>query len=291
MLSTREIKQRIRSVTSIKQITRAMEMVAASRLKKVESRVHASRAYTDKMRQVLNHLVASQSLDTTSSCFVDKLGDVPVIMVILITADKGLCGAYNNNVIHSFVRFAKEHADKTIKLVLIGKKGYYYFSKKAYSIEKYFPENVEKIGYAKIKGLASHLIKEYEEGGFGQLHVFFTKFQSMMRFVPTGIRLMPIGKGEFESNEKIQSGYIFEPSADQILDRLSPKYIETQIYQCILESLTSEYAARRTAMIAATKNAGEVIEDLVRTYNKARQEVITKELLEVVSGAEALIKA
>ncbi|MEK7297831.1 MAG: ATP synthase F1 subunit gamma, partial [Planctomycetota bacterium] len=256
MLSTREIKQRIRSVTSIKQITRAMEMVAASRLKKVESRVQASRTYTDKMRQVLGHLVASQSLDTTSSCFVDKSGEVPVIMAILITADKGLCGAYNNNVIHSFVRFAKEHADKTIKLVLIGKKGYYYFSKKEYSIEKYFPENVEKISYTKIKELASKLISGYEAGGFGQLHVFFTKFQSMMRFVPTGIRLMPIGKGEFESNEKIQGGYIFEPSADQILDRLSPKYIETQIYQCILESMTSEYAARRTAMIAATKNAG-----------------------------------
>ena len=291
MLSTREIKQRIRSVTSIKQITRAMEMVAASRLKKVESRVQASRTYTDKMRLVLSHLVASQSLDTTSSCFVDKSGEVPVIMAILITADKGLCGAYNNNVIHSFVRFAKEHADKTIKLVLIGKKGYYYFSKKEYSIEKYFPENVEKISYTKIKELASKLISGYEAGGFGQLHVFFTKFQSMMRFVPTGIRLMPIGKGEFESNGKIQGDYIFEPSADQILDRLSPKYIETQIYQCILESMTSEYAARRTAMIAATKNAGEVIEDLVRTYNKVRQEVITKELLEVVSGAEALIKA
>lgn len=291
MLSTREIKQRIRSVTSIKQITRAMEMVAASRLKKVESRVHASRVYADKMRLIFSHLMASPSLDTANPCFVDKSGDIPVIKIILITSDKGLCGAYNNNVIQSLVRFTKEHAGKTIKLILIGKKGNYYFSKKAYSVEKYFPENVEKIGYTQVKTLVSQLISGYEAGEFGQLYVFFTKFQSMLRFVPTGIRLMPIEKSGLESKEKLESNHIFEPSADQILERLFPKYIETQINQCILESLTSEYAARRVAMIAATDNAGDVIEDLTRTYNKARQETITKELLEVVSGAEALLNA
>lgn len=291
MLSTREIKQRIRSVTSIKQITRAMEMVAASRLKKVESRVQASRAYADKMRQVLCHLVASPSLESANPCFVDRSAENPVIKVVLITADKGLCGSYNNNIIQQLVRFARDHAGKTIKLILIGKKGNYYFSKRDYMIEKYFPENVEKIGFAQVKELTSQLIRGYEAGEFGQLYVFFTKFQSMMRFVPTGLRLMPIDRGAFDSKEKIQGEHIFEPSADLILNRLFPKYIETQMYQCILESLTSEFAARRVAMIAATENAGEVIEDLVRTYNKARQESITKELLEVVSGAEALVKA
>ncbi len=291
MLSTREIKQRIRSVTSIKQITRAMEMVAASRLKKVESRVQASRAYADKMRQVLSHLVASPSLGSANPCFVDRSAENPVIKVVLITADKGLCGSYNNNVIQLLVRFARDHVGKTIKLILIGKKGNYYFSKRDYMIEKYFPENVEKIGFAQVKELTSQLIRGYEAGEFGQLYVFFTKFQSMMRFVPTGLRLMPIDRGAFDSKEKIQGEHIFEPSADLILNRLFPKYIETQMYQCILESLTSEFAARRVAMIAATENAGEVIEDLVRTYNKARQESITKELLEVVSGAEALVKA
>jgi len=291
MLSTREIKQRIRSVTSIKQITRAMEMVAASRLKKVEMKVQASRAYADKMRQVLSHLVASPSLDTASPCFVDKSAANPVIKVILITSDKGLCGAYNNNIIQTFVKFAKEHAGKTIQLTLIGKKGNYYFSKRAYSVEKYLPENVEKIGYAQVKALASELISGYEAGEFGQLYIFFTKFQTMMRFSPMCIRLMPIEKGALESGEKLQGEYIFEPSADQILNRLFPKYIETQMYQCLLESLTSEYASRRMAMLAATDNAGEMIEELTRTYNKARQEAITKELLEVVSGAEALVKA
>ncbi len=290
MLSAKEIKQRIRSISSIKQITRAMEMVAASRLKKVESRVLASRAYTGRMHQILNHLVSSSSLETAHPCFAERAHEIPVIKIILITADKGLCGAYNNNVIQKVVKFAKEHADKTIRLVHIGKKGNLYFSKGGYSIEKYFPENVEKFGYSQVKALASHLFNGYEAGEFGQLYVFFTKFNTVMQSFPSHIQLLPVEKGAFETKEKLSREYIFEPLADQIIEHLFPKYIETQIYQCILESLTSEYAARRVAMIAATENAGEMIDELTRSYNKARQETITKELLEVISGAEALIK-
>lgn len=290
MLSTREIKQRLRSITSIKQITRAMEMVAASRLKRVESRVVASRAYTERMQQVLSHLVSSPSLETSLSCFTEKGLENPVIKVILITADKGLCGAYNNNIIQKVVRFIKEQTGKQVKLILLGRKGNLYFSKRDYTIEKYFQENVEKFGYNQVKELATQLIKGYEAGEFGQLHLFFTKYHTAMQSLPTGMRLLPIEKGSFESKEKSKGEYIFEPSADQILGNLFPKYIETQLYQCILESMTSEYAARRVAMIAATENAGEMIEELTRTFNKARQEAITKELLEVVSGAEALVR-
>ena len=290
MLSTKEIKQRIRSITSIKQITRAMEMVAASRLKKVESRVLASRAYTERMQQVLTHLVSSGSTDTTHAWLAEKEIENPVIKIVLITADKGLCGAYNNNIIQSVVKFIKENADKTFRLIHIGKKGNLYFSKGGYSIEKYFPETVEKFGYNQVQMLASQLIDGYEAGEFGQLHVFFTKFHTVMQSFPKRIRLLPLEKGTFESKEKVMGGYIFEPSADKILERLFPKYIETQLYQCILESMTSEYAARRVAMIAATENAGEMIDELTRSYNKARQETITKELLEVVSGAEALVR-
>lgn len=290
MLSTREIKQRLRSITSIKQITRAMEMVAASRLKKVESRVLASRAYTEKMQQVLSHLVSTSSLETAHPCFAEKDQENPIVKVILVTADKGLCGAYNNNIIQKTVRFVAEQANKQVKLILLGRKGYLYFSKRNYIIEKYFPENVEKFGYNQVKELATQLIKGYEAGEFGQLHLFFTKYHTAMQSFPTSMRLLPIEKGAFESKEKSKGEYIFEPSAEQILNHLFPKYIETQLYQCILESLTSEFAARRVAMIAATENAGEMIDELTRTYNKARQEAITKELLEVVSGAEALVR-
>ncbi len=291
MLSTREIKQRIRSITSIKQITRAMEMVAASRLKKVESRVLASRAFTEKMHAVLSHLVSS--LEGTHPWFAEKEQKVPVIKVILVTADKGLCGAYNNNVIQKVVKFIKEKTVQEIKLTLIGKKGYSYFSRGKYAslIEKYIPESVEKLGYSHVQTLADQLIKGYERNEFCELHLFFTKFHTVMQSFSTSMRLLPIDKGAFESKEKKAGGeYIFEPTAAQIVDYLFPKFIETRLYQSILESLTSEYAARRVAMIAATENAGEMIEELTSSYNKARQAAITKELLEVVSGAEALVK-
>ncbi|MFO0792933.1 MAG: ATP synthase F1 subunit gamma [Candidatus Brocadiaceae bacterium] len=290
MLSTKEIKQRIRSISSIKQITRAMEMVAASRLKKVESRVVASRTYTEKMHSVLSHLVSS--LENAHPWFSEKGLENPTIKVILITADKGLCGAYNNNIIQKVVRFIREKTDKKIKLILIGKKGYLYFSKSKYAdlIEKYIPEGTEKLGYNQIQEIASRLIKEYEGNEFGELHIFFTRFVSMMQSSPTTMRFLPIEKGAFASQEKPQGEYIFEPSAEQIINHLFPKFVETRLYQCILESLTSEYAARRVAMIAATENAGEMIEELTRSYNKARQESITKELLEIVSGADALTR-
>ena len=288
MLSTKEIKQRIRSITSIKQITRAMEMVAASRLKKVETRVLASRAYTERMQQVLSHLASSMPSEKSHPLFTKKEGGIPVIKIVLITADKGLCGAYNNNIIQKTLKFIKENTGKPIRLIHIGKKGNLYFSKGGYTIEKYFPENVEKFGYNQVKTLVSQLIDGYEAGEFGQLYLFFTKFNTMMQYSPTSVRLLPMGKDTFKSKVIAKGEYIFEPSAEQIIEHLFPKYIETQIYQCILESLTSEYAARRVAMISATENAGEMIDELTRSYNKARQETITKELLEIVSGAEAL---
>lgn len=293
MLSTREIKQRIRSITSIKQITRAMEMVAASRLKKVESRVLASRAYTDRMHQMLSHLVSSaSSLETAHPCFVERAHEIPVIKIILITADKGLCGAYNNNIIKKVVEFIQVHANKKVKLILVGKKGNTYFSKGNYvsAKERYIPEPVEKFGYDKMQALAAQLIGGFEKGEFGELHIFFTKFHTVMQSFPSHIQLLPVEKDAFETKEKLHREYIFEPSADQIIENLFPKYIESQLYQCILESLTSEFAARRVAMIAATENAGEMIDELTHTYNKARQEAITKELLEVISGAEALVR-
>ena len=290
MLSTREIKQRIRSITSIKQITRAMEMVAASRLKRVESRVIASRTFTGKMHQVLSRLISSSTPEKSHPLFTDKEHEAENVRIVLITGDKGLCGAYNNNIIKKVVEFIQAHASKKVKLTLIGKKGNIYFSKGKYAPakERYIPEPVEKFGYDKAQALVSQLIEGYEKGEFGELYIFFTKFHTVMQSFATSIRLLPLEKDILDSKGELVGEYIIEPSADQILDHLFPKYIETQIYQCILESLTSEFAARRVAMIAATENAGEMIDELTHTYNKARQEAITKELLEVISGAEAL---
>ena len=291
MLSTREIKQRIRSITSIKQITRAMEMVAASRLKRVESRVIASRTFTGKMHQVLSRLISCSPPEKSHPLFTDKEHEAENVRIVLITGDKGLCGAYNNNIIKKVVGFIQAHTSKKVKLILVGKKGTSFFKRKVCACKgKIHSEPVEKFGYDKVQPLVAQLIDGYKKGEFGELHIFFTKFHTVMQSFATSIRLLPLEKDILDSKGKLSGEYIIEPSVDQILDHLFPKYIETQLYQCILESLTSEFAARRVAMIAATENAGEIIDELTRTYNKARQEAITKELLEVISGAEALVQ-
>ena len=150
-------------------------------------------------------------------------------------------------------------------------KGNTYFSKGNYASakERYIPEPVEKFGYDKVQALAAQLIEGYEKGEFGELHIFFTKFHTVMQSFAMGIRLLPLEKDTFDSKGKLVGEYIIEPSVDQILEHLFPKYIETQIYQCILESLTSEFAARRVAMIAATENAGEMIDELTHTYQQS----------------------
>ncbi|MDO8137099.1 MAG: ATP synthase F1 subunit gamma [Candidatus Brocadiales bacterium] len=287
MLSTREIKQRIKGITNIQQITRAMEMVAANRLKKAEARVLAARPYHEKIGQLLNFLAANAMGKTH---YLLKERDVKTIRILVITSDKGLCGAYNTNILQHVLRFLKENSHKEIRPIIMGKKGFLFFQKRRHQIEKYFPEAVERLGTAHITELTRQLITDFEQGAYQELHLFFTKFATVMKCIPTGIKLLPIEPKETPEKGAYRVDYIFEPYAEEIFSRLFPKYLESCIRQALWESLASEYAARRVAMIAASENAEEIINDLTRSYNKARQEVITKELLEVVSGAEALLR-
>ena len=282
MQSTREIKSRIKGVTNIQQITRAMEMVAANRLRKAEARLMAARPYTERMGQLLNYL-ASNFIGKTHSLLKEK--EVKVIKLIVITSDKGLCGAYNTNILQYVQKFIRENPNKEIQLTLIGRKGFLFFQKRNHPIEKYFLEGVEKLEQADIIKFINNLIKDFQKGTYQELHLFFTKFITMMKGAVTGVKLLPL---EGEPEKAIRPDYIFEPSEEDIFNAMSPKYLENYIQHAIWESLTSEYAARRVAMIAASENAEEMISELTRSYNKARQEAITRELMEVVSGAEAL---
>lgn len=283
MQSTREIKSRIKGVTNIQQITRAMEMVAANRLRKAEARLMAARHYTERMRQLLNYL-ASNFIGKTHYLLKEK-EEVKVIKLIVITSDKGLCGAYNTNILQYVQKFIRENPNKEIQLTLMGRKGFLSLQKRNHPIEKYFPEGVEKLEQADIMELVDNLIRDFQKGTYQELHLFFTKFVTMMKGAVTGVKLLPI---EGEPEKAIRPDYIFEPSEEEIFNAMSPKYLENYIRHAIWESLTSEYAARRVAMIAASENAEEMIGELTRSYNKARQEAITRELMEVVSGAEAL---
>ena len=283
MQSTREIKSRIRGVTNIQQITRAMEMVAANRLRKAEARLLASRHYTERMGHLLNYL-ASNFIGKTHYLLKEK-EEVKAIKLIVITSDKGLCGAYNANILQYVQKFIRENPNKEIHLTLMGRKGFLFFQKRNHPIEKYFLEGVEKLEQADITKLVENLIIDFQKGTYQELHLFFTKFVTMMKGAVSGVKLLPL---EGKPEKAIRPDYIFEPSEEEIFNAMAPKYLENYIQHAVWESLTSEYAARRVAMIAASENAEEMISELTRSYNKARQEAITRELMEVVSGAEAL---
>jgi F-type H+-transporting ATPase subunit gamma len=294
MESSRDIKNRIKSITNIKQITRAMEMVAANRLKKAEGRATSSRPYTQNITSILSNLTGSTP---EKAHFVEPKEEVKKIMVLLITSDKGLCGAYNTNAIQNTVRFLKENSEKEITLHLMGKKGNIFFRNRPYTIGEYYTETVEEIGLSSLKAgdhkvseIVAKMIEDFEGGNFDEIHLFYTKFKTVMKSNPAKVRLLPLENIDAEAGDKkaLQGDSILEPSSEAIFSKLLPKYLECQLRQAIFESLTAEYASRRMAMIAASENAEEIIGDLTQIYNKARQEAITKELLEVVSGSEAM---
>ncbi len=287
MLSTREIKERIRGVTNIQKITRAMEMVAASRLRRAEARVVASRPYNEKLTGLLNYL-ATTTVGQTHHLL--KPRDTKVIKVLLITSDKGLCGSYNTNIMQHAVRFVRQNSDKDVRLTLIGKKGKTFFRGRRFNIETNVPHDVEKISEEQIKELASQFIADYESGACDQVQIFFTRFVTIMRGAPTSLKLLPVETEADEETKRVASmtDYIFEPTAEELFSGLFPKYVESAIRCAIYEALAAEFAARRVAMISASENAAEMIDDLKRSFNRARQETITKELLEIVSGAEAI---
>jgi F-type H+-transporting ATPase subunit gamma len=294
MESTRDIKNRIKSITNIKQITRAMEMVASNRLKKAEGRALSSRPYTQNITSILSNLTGSTP---EKAHFVEPKEDVKKIMVLLITSDKGLCGAYNTNAIQNTVKFLKENSEKEITLHLMGKKGNIFFRNRPYTIGEYYTETVEEIGLSSLKAgdhkvseIVAKMIEDFEDGSFDEIHLFYTKFKTVMKSNPAKVRLLPLENIDAEAGDKkaLQGDSILEPSSEAIFSKLLPKYLECQLRQAIFESLTAEYASRRMAMIAASENAEEIIGDLTQIYNKARQEAITKELLEVVSGSEAM---
>ncbi len=299
MDSIRDIKRRIKSIKNIQQITRAMEMVAANRLKKAEARALAARPYTQNITNVLSHI--TESTPEKAHFFAPK-EEVKKIMVILITSDKGLCGAYNTNVIQHTLKFIRENAGKELKLHLLGKKGNIFFQNRPYTIEQFYTDTVEQLGISslqadnnKITEIAEKIISDFEDGVFDEIHLFFTKSKTVMKSEPGRFRLLPIKNADADSEEtekqkNVMGDYILEPSSEAIFSNLLPRYIESQLRQAIFESLTAEFAARRVAMIAASENAEEIIGELTQTYNRARQGAITKELLEVVSGSEALAK-
>ena len=282
MANLKEIRNRISSVSSTMQITSAMKMVSAAKLKKAQDAITAMRPYSDKLTQMLVDL--SSSVDFENEFLQAR--KVENVLVVCITSNRGLCGAFNSNVIKECIGLANSFSDP-VSFFCIGKKGNDILSKNHNVIESN-NEIFDDLTFENISIIADLLMKKYLDKEFDKIHVVYNKFKNAATQIVTKEQFLPIENNTSNDLEKGSSDYIFEPSQIEIISELIPKSLKTQLYKSIRDSYASEHGARMTAMHKATDNATELRDQLKLTYNKARQAAITNEILEIVGGAEAL---
>jgi F-type H+-transporting ATPase subunit gamma len=289
MASLLDMRRRIKSVKNTQQITKAMKMVAAAKLKRAQDRVTAARPYAQKMSQVLGNLSARIG-DEFSSPLLDARGDEKYL-VVLVSADKGLAGAFNANVIKATQAFIGENSGRTIQMMPVGRKGRDFFKRRemVFTEEYVGLTGAGRVEYKDAAEIAQKIIKTFtEDETIDKVFLVFTEFKTVLSQKPVIEQLLPIPKIEQEDAASgAQAEYIYEQPPAEIFGKLLPKQVETQIYRAMLESIASEQGSRMTAMDSASKNAGELIDTLTLNMNRIRQAAITKEIIEVVSGAAA----
>src|SRR5262245_2582038 len=288
MPTLRDIRRRIRSVESTQKITRAMKLVAAAKLRRAQERILAARPYASKMAELLGHLVASaESSDGAVHPLLEQR-EGPRRLIVIITADKGLAGAFNANIIRRSLEFIRESNTTALALVVVGRKARDFYRRRPYTIKRDLIGFWDRLAYSHAAELADYFMAEYLAGEVDEVHLIYNEFHSVALQRPVRQQLLPIPRAHVEGGGEAPVEYIYEPSPEAILGDLLPRHVRTQVYRALMESLAGEYGARMTAMEAATQNAKEMIDVLTIQYNKARQERITKELLDIVGGAEAL---
>lgn len=283
----RQLKRRIRSVQSTQKITRAMEMIAASRILKAQGRVRAARPYAEQIHEVIKGLAVSNEV-RQHPLLIQR--DVERVAVIVNTSDRGLAGAYNANVLRVAERTIREEEDRgrAVELYVVGKKGAGYFAYRGRRAENVWPGVSDYPTIDAASGIAEVVRTRYAEGTIDRVWLVYTDFKSALTQEPVRMQLLPVKPEEFSGGEQIAPEFIFEPSQPELLELLIPRYIDAKVFHGLLESSASEHAARQRAMKAATDNAREVSANLSRIMNQARQEQITTEITEIVGGAEAL---
>jgi F-type H+-transporting ATPase subunit gamma len=297
MPSLLDLRRRIRAVKSTQQITKAMKMISASKLRRAQDRVVGARPFALQMQRVLNSLASRVDSSSHPLLAEREDGAEPKVLLIVVTADKGLCGGFNTNIIKAASSFINK-AGSPIALGLVGRKGRDFFKRRNFEVRFEEIGVFQRVKYADAKRIAEAAIEEFTSGRVSKVFIVYNEFKSVMQQRVTTEQLLPIPKGELRSADLRagQSGkapvagdvdYIYEPGPTQILGDLLPKHIEIQVYRALLESAAAEHAARMTAMDAATKNSGEIIDSLTLYMNKVRQAAITREIIEVVSGASA----
>jgi F-type H+-transporting ATPase subunit gamma len=287
MPSLRDIQRRIRSVKSTQQITKAMEMVAAAKLRKAQVRAEQARPYSEKMELILSNLSAAVVRPGTPPphAYFEQRPAAKTTLV-LVTADRGLCGSFNAYLIRKATAYLQDFAPEDVELVCVGKRGFDWFKKRQWPIWTKHLDFGGNMDLARVRGITSELTSRFISGETDRIDLIYTKFISTARSEVTQMRFLPVESGATES--EAQSDYIFEPDPAAIFSDLMPRYATTVLQTAMAESFASEHAARMMAMGGATKSAGEMIDSLTLQFNKARQAAITKELLDIVGGAEAL---
>lgn len=292
MPSLRDIRRRIRSVKNTQQITKAMEMVAAAKLRRAQEKALAGRPYADRIGEMLEHLLKAEG--TIEHPMLEKR-PVKQVCYVVFAADRGLCGAYNANIIRRAVQAMNTAPEgASISLVVVGRKARDYFTKRGYNVLGQFVNLGDNPDFDQATEIARFVINLYMEEVVDEVHLVYAEFVSAIQQLPTIRKILPFEVPEEKRDERnliIRTDYIYEPSPEQLLAAILPRFIETQIYRSLLEGKASEHGARMTAMGAATDNAGEMISTLTLNMNKARQAAITKEILDIVGGVEALKKA
>ncbi len=285
MASLRDIRKRIKSVKNTRQITKAMKMVSAAKLRKAQDAVIAARPYAQTLDAVMAQLMAGQ--DGEPSLPLLSRRDVKKVELVVITSDRGLAGGFNSNVTRKALRFLTD-AKQPVEITTIGRKGNEFLRGRGYTIRKDYPGVLAKVTYERAREIAQELSNRFLAGEVDAVHVLNNEFVSAVAQVPVLAQLLPFEAKAAVQKAASQVDFLYEPSGEAVLQKLVPQAIAVKIYRSMLESVAAEHAARMTAMENATKNAGEMISTLTLFYNRSRQALITKELMEIVSGAEAL---
>ena len=284
MPSLLDIRRRIRSVKNTQQLTKAMKTVSAAKLRRAQERVMSARPYAEQLKRVLGNLTAS--VENVSHPLLEVRPEEKILFIV-VTADRGLCGAFNSNINRTAQNFIRDHKDQKIQLTTVGRKGRDFFRRRGLPIAFEFVNIFSRLDYGNAKDIAEVVIKAYTEAEVDAVYIVYNEFKSVIQQRVVVEKVLPLSRGELNQTEP-QPDYIFEQPPQEIFNRLLPRYVEIQIFRALLESAASEHGARMASMDTASRNAGDMIDMLTLNMNRIRQAAITREIIEVVSGAGAL---
>lgn len=292
MANLKEVRGRISSVMSTQQITKAMKMVAAAKLRRAQDAIIQMRPYADKLNQILTNVSASLEGEAESKYAV-KREEVKKVLIIPVTSDRGLCGAFNANIGKATLalveeRYAQLSLEADVEVLPLGTKAKDYLSRRGFNVNTSHVNIFSDLSFDAVKAAAEFAMEGFEKGVYDEVFVIYNEFKNVATQIVRTEQFLPIQEAEEENKPQVNVDYLFEPSVDYIIKELIPKSLKLQLYKAVLESNASEHGARMTAMDKATDNAGELLKDLRLMYNRTRQAQITTEILEIVGGAEAL---